>query len=216
MKYVLLQMEKREILINLLNEYAGHQPSTQVYIRLFWFYEASQLPAPFRNQPHHASRELLASNAVAVIHANSIAGHAHVSHWREAHKALPPPDPFWGQTYDVQRQQLSVCTLFLSFFSPSILPTFCLLPITSLLPPNNKQRNQITNRKTTKNTKKNTLTLPPLSLQPLPTLCPPPCTPEPRRAINPLPRVWCNPITADNLADSLFDSFQLNIFLFPR
>ncbi|CAD6564267.1 MAG: hypothetical protein ASARMPREDX12_002606 [Alectoria sarmentosa] len=86
-------------------EIRAHKTSGQVFIRVFWFYEPSQLPASLRH-PYHGRRELIASNSMAVINATAVASRAHVSHWHEEHEPVPAAGLFWRQTYDEQAQRL--------------------------------------------------------------------------------------------------------------
>ncbi|CAF9940312.1 MAG: hypothetical protein ALECFALPRED_008512 [Alectoria fallacina] len=88
-------------------EIRAHKTSGQVFIRVFWFYEPSQLPASLRH-PYHGRRELVASNSMAVINATAVASRAHVSHWHEEHEPVPAAGLFWRQTYDEQAQRLGV------------------------------------------------------------------------------------------------------------
>lgn len=93
-------------------EIRGHKPSNQVYLRVFWFYQPSELPPSLRHD-YHGSRELLASNSMAVIDATAIVGRSPVSHWFEELESAPAAAGFfWRQTYDVQMQVLSVRTFF--------------------------------------------------------------------------------------------------------
>lgn len=87
-------------------EIRGHQPSGQVFIRLYWLYKPSQLPPSLRHS-FHGREELLGSNSMAVIDASTVLSRTPVSHWNEESESVPAPGLFWRQKYDVLTQTLS-------------------------------------------------------------------------------------------------------------
>ena len=72
-----------------------------VYLRLMWLYWPDELP--MGRQPYHGIRELVASNAVDIVDAQSIASRADVSYWDEDDDEADTilGEPYWRQTFDV-------------------------------------------------------------------------------------------------------------------
>ncbi len=103
-------------------EIRGHQTTGQAFIRLYYFYQPSQLPPSLR-QNCHGRHELIASNCMAVIDATAVVSRTPVSHWHEEHDLPPAAGLFWRQKYNILAQDLSVRAEFpLSLSPPFPLP----------------------------------------------------------------------------------------------
>lgn len=74
-----------------------------VFLRVFWLYWPEELP--MGRQPYHGDRELIMSNAMDIIDAQSIACAAEVSHWdeRDDDHDSNQKERFWRQTLDVSK-----------------------------------------------------------------------------------------------------------------
>lgn len=80
-----------------------------VYVRIYWMYRPEDLPEG--RQPYHGTNELIASNDMAIVEAQTIESEANVTHWDD--DADPTEELFWRQTLDVSDGQrtLSACSL---------------------------------------------------------------------------------------------------------
>ena len=76
-----------------------------VYLKVMWLYWPDELP--MGRQPYHGIRELVASNAVDVVDAQSIASAATVNYWDEDDDESDTRvgEPYWRQTFDVNRYE---------------------------------------------------------------------------------------------------------------
>ncbi|KIW65119.1 hypothetical protein PV04_07402 [Phialophora macrospora] len=76
---------------------------TEIFVRVFWLYWPDELPSGRR--PYHGEGELVMSNHVSIIKADTIACPADVSHWDENddsnQKVLS--ERYWRQTFDVTK-----------------------------------------------------------------------------------------------------------------
>jgi hypothetical protein len=76
----------------------------EIFVRVFWLYWPDELPSGRR--PYHGERELVMSNHVGIIKADTIACPADVSHWDENddsnQKVLS--ERYWRQTLDVTKK----------------------------------------------------------------------------------------------------------------
>ncbi len=79
--------------------------SENVYIRVYWAYWPDELPGG--RQPHQPFEELVLSNHMEIINAETVAGKANVQHWTEEDDENPV-GLFWRQNFTVQDQRLSV------------------------------------------------------------------------------------------------------------
>ena len=75
----------------------------KVYVRVFWLYWPEELP--MGRQAYHGKRELVMSNHVDIIEAQSIACHTNISHWDENDDSnkVVLSERFWRQTYDLTK-----------------------------------------------------------------------------------------------------------------
>jgi hypothetical protein len=74
-----------------------------VFLRIFWLYWPEELP--MGRQPYHGEKELVMSNAMDIIDAQSIASAAEVSYWDEKDEEGDSDlgERFWRQTFDVNK-----------------------------------------------------------------------------------------------------------------
>jgi hypothetical protein len=86
-----------------------------IYMRVYWMYRPEDLPKG--RQPYHGQNELIASNDMDVIEAQTIQCKADtLDYWNEDTDQAPPNvDLYWRQTLDVSNGQnkLSVCVAVL-------------------------------------------------------------------------------------------------------
>ena len=77
--------------------------ASHVFLRVMWLYWPDELP--MGRQSYHGSRELVASNAVDIIDAQSVASHAEVSFWDENDDEVDAKlgERYWRQTFDVNK-----------------------------------------------------------------------------------------------------------------
>jgi len=77
--------------------------SLNIYVRVYWMYRPEDLPKG--RQPYHGENELIASNEMAIIEAQTIQSHANVEYWDEKVETGAPPnvDLYWRQTLDVSK-----------------------------------------------------------------------------------------------------------------
>lgn len=86
-----------------------------VFIRVYWMYRPEDLPGGRRQ--YHARNELIASNAMDIINAQTVNGKAFVLHWIEEDdksEILDPARLFWRQAiafnHPRKQSKLSVCS----------------------------------------------------------------------------------------------------------
>lgn len=74
-----------------------------VFLRVFWLYWPEELP--MGRQPYHSERELILSNAMDIIDAQTISGAADLTAWDEKDLDLDlrTKDRFWRQTFDISK-----------------------------------------------------------------------------------------------------------------
>ncbi|KAF2650181.1 hypothetical protein K491DRAFT_697518 [Lophiostoma macrostomum CBS 122681] len=80
--------------------------NAHVFLRVLWMYRPEDLP--LGRQPYHGEHELIASNAMDVIDAQSVDGKAEVNYWDENEDStivLDPTKMFWRQTVDFWGKQ---------------------------------------------------------------------------------------------------------------
>ncbi|KAJ9615850.1 hypothetical protein H2200_001927 [Cladophialophora chaetospira] len=98
-----LAFDKENLWCGVVEEFRAASQE-KVYVRLFWLYWPEELP--MGRQPYHGKRELVLSNHVDIIEAQSIACHADISHWDEnddSNKTVLS-ERFWRQTYDLTKR----------------------------------------------------------------------------------------------------------------
>lgn len=86
-----------------------------VYARIAWLEIPRELPNGA--EKYHAPNELVASNEMSIVSANTVSGGFDISYWNDADDDAPLPHPdayFWRQYYDKKSGQLSelrkICT----------------------------------------------------------------------------------------------------------
>jgi hypothetical protein len=83
---------------------AGNE--AHVYLRIYWMYRPEDLPGG--RQSYHGKNELIASNDMHVVDAQTVEGKANVVHWVEDNdkeEELNPTQLVWRQTYDVTKPE---------------------------------------------------------------------------------------------------------------
>ncbi|KIW48219.1 uncharacterized protein PV06_00830 [Exophiala oligosperma] len=97
-----LQYDKEHFWVGLIAEFrAGN--TEQVYVRVFWFYWPEELP--MGRKPYHGKNELVLSNHVDLVEAQTISSLVEISHWNEnddSNKKLLL-ERYWRQTYDMKK-----------------------------------------------------------------------------------------------------------------
>ncbi|KIW21843.1 uncharacterized protein PV07_12733 [Cladophialophora immunda] len=97
-----LEHDKANYYVALLSEIRASGPS-MVSLRVFWLYWPEELP--MGRQPYHGKRELVLSNHVDIIDAETLAAIAEISRWDEnddSHETRLG-EGYWRQTYDVSK-----------------------------------------------------------------------------------------------------------------
>lgn len=98
----LLEFDRKNLWVGEILECKAVDES-HVYLRVFWLYWPEELP--MGRQPYHGQKELVMSNAMDIIDAQSIASAAEVSAWNEddddADSGLG--ERYWRQTFDVSK-----------------------------------------------------------------------------------------------------------------
>lgn len=88
--------------MGLISEFRA-ESQEKVYVKVFWLYWPDELPGG--RQPYHGKRELILSNHVDIIEAQTIATHAEVSFWDEnddSNKNILQ-ERYWRQTLDLKK-----------------------------------------------------------------------------------------------------------------
>ena len=96
-----LEYDKENFWPGLISEFRV-EDQEKVYVRLFWLYWPDELP--MGRQPYHGKNELILSNHVDIVEAQTIACHAAISHWDEAddsNKILE--ERYWRQMLDINK-----------------------------------------------------------------------------------------------------------------
>lgn len=97
-----LQYDKENLWVGLISEFRAENQE-KVYVKVFWLYWPEELP--MGRQPYHGKRELVLSNHVDVIEAQTIASHAEISQWDEnddSNKTVLQ-ERYWRQTLDLNK-----------------------------------------------------------------------------------------------------------------
>ncbi|KIV85409.1 hypothetical protein PV11_01106 [Exophiala sideris] len=97
-----LQYDKENLWVGLITEFRAENQE-KVYVRVFWLYWPEELP--MGRQPYHGKRELVLSNHVDIIEAQTIASHAEISQWDEnddSNKTVLQ-ERYWRQTLDLTK-----------------------------------------------------------------------------------------------------------------
>jgi hypothetical protein len=78
-----------------------------VYLRVYWFYWPEELPGG--REYYHGKKELVASNHMEIIDAQTVSGRANVNHWFEKDDEEEDiTELFWRQKFDYPSQTLMV------------------------------------------------------------------------------------------------------------
>jgi hypothetical protein len=116
-------------LAKILEVRAGN--ASRVYLRVYWVYRPEDLPGG--RQPYHGGGELIVSNHMDIIEADTLDAVADVVHWNDDPKsmALPASQLFYRQGYDItETNRLSVRTLVTKSYPTLImsqkLNTYCI------------------------------------------------------------------------------------------
>lgn len=72
-----------------------------VYLRIYWLYWPEELP--MGRQPYHGDREVILSNAMDIVDAQTISGAADLVYWDEKDTNQGYQDRFWRQTFDISK-----------------------------------------------------------------------------------------------------------------
>jgi hypothetical protein len=80
-------------------------PNEGVYLRVLWFYRPEDLP--MGPQPYHGQQELVMSNHMDIIEAQTIACPAKITEWDEKDDQQSLEQLYWRQTFDVYSSRLS-------------------------------------------------------------------------------------------------------------
>ncbi|EXJ56646.1 hypothetical protein A1O7_06990 [Cladophialophora yegresii CBS 114405] len=97
-----LAYDKENLWVGQIAEFRAAS-TNKVFVRVFWLYWPDELP--MHRQPYHGDRELVMSNHVEIIEAQTIACHADISHWDEyddTNKTVLD-ERYWRQMYDVTK-----------------------------------------------------------------------------------------------------------------
>ncbi|ETI26342.1 hypothetical protein G647_03119 [Cladophialophora carrionii CBS 160.54] len=97
-----LAYDKENLWVGQIAEFRAAS-TNKVFVRVFWLYWPDELP--MHRQPYHGNRELVMSNHVDIIEAQTIACHADISYWDEyddSNKTVLD-ERYWRQTYDVTK-----------------------------------------------------------------------------------------------------------------
>ena len=97
-----LAYDKATLWIGRILECRASDPS-HVFLRVMWLYWPDELP--MGRQIYHGSRELVASNSIDVVDAQSITSHAEVSFWDEYDDEIDAKlgEWYWRQTFDLNK-----------------------------------------------------------------------------------------------------------------
>jgi hypothetical protein len=117
-------------LAKILEVRAGN--ASRVYLRVYWVYRPEDLPDG--RQPYHGGGELIVSNHMDIIEADTLNAVADVVHWNDDPEsmALPASQLFYRQGYDITKKtnRLSVSTLvatvYLTLIMSQKLNTYCI------------------------------------------------------------------------------------------
>ncbi|RYN85696.1 hypothetical protein AA0119_g13211 [Alternaria tenuissima] len=117
-------------LAKILEARAGN--ASRVYLRVYWVYRPEDLPGG--RQPYHGGGELIVSNHMDIIEADTLDAVADVVHWNDDPEsmALPASQLFFRQGYDITKKtnRLSVRTLvtksYLTLIMSQKLNTYCI------------------------------------------------------------------------------------------
>jgi len=98
----MLRFDKENFWVGLIAEFRA-EDQENVYVRVFWLYWPDELP--MGRQSYHGDRELVLSNHVDIIEAQTIACHAEVSSWDESDDSNKTVlhERYWRQTYDISK-----------------------------------------------------------------------------------------------------------------
>ncbi|KIX02883.1 uncharacterized protein Z518_08826 [Rhinocladiella mackenziei CBS 650.93] len=97
-----LRYDKENLWVGLISEFRAENQE-KVYVRVFWLYWPEELP--MGRQSYHGKGELVLSNHVDIIEAQTIACHAEISHWDEnddSNKTVLQ-ERYWRQTLDLNK-----------------------------------------------------------------------------------------------------------------
>ncbi|OAL35183.1 hypothetical protein AYO20_05437 [Fonsecaea nubica] len=99
-----LAYDKKNCWVGLLSEFKAVD-GEEVYARVYWLYWPDELP--MGRQPYHGRRELVLSNHVGIIEAQSLVSLADVSHWDETDDSNKNMlgERYWRQILDVTKMQ---------------------------------------------------------------------------------------------------------------
>ena len=97
-----LQYDQENFWVGLISEFRA-ESQEKVYVKVFWLYWPDELPGG--RQPYHGKRELILSNHVDIIEAQTIATHAEVSFWDENDDSNKNvlQERYWRQTLDLKK-----------------------------------------------------------------------------------------------------------------
>ena len=97
-----LDYDRENFWVGLIAEFRAASQE-KVYVRLFWLYWPEELP--MGRQSYHGKRELVMSNHVDIVEAQSIACHTSISFWDENDDSnkVVLSERYWRQTYDLTK-----------------------------------------------------------------------------------------------------------------
>lgn len=96
-----LEYDKENLWPGLISEFRA-ESQEKVYVRLFWLYWPEELP--MGRQPYHGKNELIMSNHVDIVEAQTIACRATISHWDEDDDSDDIlEERYWRQTLDLNK-----------------------------------------------------------------------------------------------------------------
>lgn len=81
-----------------------------VFVRLYWIYRPEDLPGGRR--PYHGKNELIPSNHMDIVDAQTVNGKIELRHWKETddEEDLDADSVYWRQYFDYPKSTLSVRT----------------------------------------------------------------------------------------------------------
>lgn len=90
-------------------EIRAHDPQ-RVFVRIYWIYRPEDLPGGRR--PYHGKNELIPSNHMDIIDAQTVNGKIELRHWTEMddEEDLDADSVYWRQYFDYPKSTLSVRT----------------------------------------------------------------------------------------------------------
>ncbi|KIW22894.1 uncharacterized protein PV07_11142 [Cladophialophora immunda] len=97
-----LEYDKANFWVALVSEIKAEDQAT-VFARVFWLYWPDELP--MGRQPYHGKRELVMSNHVDIIEAQTLTWTAEISHWNESDDSNKTQlgETYWRQTLDINK-----------------------------------------------------------------------------------------------------------------